>query len=954
MCKHCGLILDFYKRKIYEDTICCNNYEFDYYILGYYSGLNILPVENWFGLAPHGIKEAKKEYGQKDAILETYPIKLCSPCATDIALSEELGATYQQVSDKITNRSPLLSVMLINITDYGIQQCTSTSGSSFLGQFLHILQNKGIILPQAEAATAIFQCIGYYDFAIICHSKSFKQTYQLQQALRKLNDNGKPYIGNLHIIHGINLRYPQWETTELENQKITLRFTLRPGISFVDLQCSLDKLFQKENCELICTHGRSDNILLCTMPIKDFVSFLKNSGPLARDDNELRKCITTLRTSIRYSPQDLDVSSGRCNQIIEEDTTTQSEIINLRNTFTRALEKLTELDQRLYIHERASYALVHTAEICYSLLSLPYSFEIREIIQPICLSFIRNLYKTFDLIEPSEKFNEIANSETKQLYIHYLVEFIENFRISVGQYLIDLLHCDRFFMEGITLMHPSVGSATKLLFAYNRVLNYTSKRLTISDNGSGNRKCDYNFLVTSGGCDITYADILNNYIPISEEHSDEYKEDRIIVLKISERSLFDIPGTLFRTMHECMHFCGNRQRQNRAENIQKMFCRFFSAYFAGVSMAYKKLLPNKSTIPSHIKNACEEKRKEIACDMAKKLAEQFENDFKLEMQEIDTYSNALLEKLKTHYLHRIIPEANKASRCTAMLYNIRSEARYKLVENIDKICTQEKVHSRAGMYLSENRKYSQYKLNQGDSIHNAKMFINSRFLKICLDFQRIISGMAPEELDIENPDVLEKMQEIVPVSELLDEIFEGFSESFCDSMSCQLLGLQLADYLLAFIFEQWDISIALPSDSMGHYLRIGAVIHVIYPDKLNAEGCLSEQAKAELKATFNKHINEGWWIPNAENLPDIILSSIEDSLKKYQEVNDILNITEPLENYLKQCTEDKKNQNLQGELSDLYKNTYKMKDCDETVQSINAFLSFRRGKEAAAEKEVDN
>lgn len=931
-----GVILDFYKRKIYEDTVGYNNFQFDYYILGYYSGLNIFPVNNWFGFAPHGVQEAKS--GKDETFFETYPIKLSCLCEKQKKLSEELGAKYQQINNNIEKRNPLFSVMLLNLTDYGIRQCMSSPNHSALEQFLTVFKNKEKRFPDKDIEVAIFPCIGYYDFAIICHSKSFEHVYALQHLIKKLSDDGKPYIGNLHIIHGINLKYPNLGREPFKDQKITLRFTLRPGISFIDLKDCLKGEFPKLTGELVGTHGRSDSILLCTLTIKEFVVLLNKFGQLQQKDNKLKKYITTFRASIRYNSEDLQITSEEVEHNIIEDSKAKDAIEDLQKKYSNILPQLSKLNSDLFIHERAVHALIHTTEICYSLLSLPYSLEMREIVRPVFESMLRNLDSNISLIYNYKVEND---NESVQEYIYYLLEFIENYRLSVGQYVIDLLHCDRFFLEGLTLLHPSVGSATKLLFAYNRVLNYASKKLTVCTSAPMEPKC-YSFLVTSGGCDITYANILNNYIPISED-GEHYKEDRIIVLKISERSLFDISGTLFRIMHECMHFCGNRLRQFRAESIHKTFCRFFTVYFLGISMAYEKLEPIEVTTNVKIQNACANLRKDIISQFAAQLDKKLEEAFAFDFDDLELYGNILVDKLKMHYTSQIMPKADEISKCTEILYNARSKARYDLIVDIDEMCTKENIHSRAGLYMSENRAYLNNCLCEGEDADNSKKFINRRFLKSCLDFQRVVSGIENNGFNVEDRHLQEHLDVLPTVSELLNEIFEGFSESFCDIMACTLLNLPLEDYLLAFIFEQWDVEIALPCDYMGHILRIGAVLHIKYHSALNEQGVLSNEAKQKIKDSFTKHVNDGWWFPNKDNLPQKIIDSVDFSLKKYQEGNEILYITEPLEEYLNECIKcENLNKDLCKEISDLYKKIVNMGNCTESAKSLNEFLSFQR------------
>ena len=61
------------------------------------------------------------------------------------------------------------------------------------------------------------------------------------------------------------------------------------------------------------------------------------------------------------------------------------------------------------------------------------------------------------------------------------------------------------------------------------------------------------------------------------------KEDQsLIIIKITEMSLYDVKGTMFRLLHECMHVCGERKRKIRLEALLEcyaiasadMFCKY--------------------------------------------------------------------------------------------------------------------------------------------------------------------------------------------------------------------------------------------------------------------------------------------------------------------------------------------------------------------------------------------
>ena len=137
------------------------------------------------------------------------------------------------------------------------------------------------------------------------------------------------------------------------------------------------------------------------------------------------------------------------------------------------------------------------------------------------------------------------------------------FRKYVGDYLSDMRRSDRSLIEGHTLVHQSIGSSTKLLLFYNRFVSEVAEKLVESEEDSKEQK--YVFLVTSGGSDVTAAhDLFSHLDPTLEG-----KED-IIVLTIPEMSLYDIRGTMFRLLHECLHFA---ERENARRDMSWLLMR---------------------------------------------------------------------------------------------------------------------------------------------------------------------------------------------------------------------------------------------------------------------------------------------------------------------------------------------------------------------------------------------
>src|SRR5699024_379483 len=142
------------------------------------------------------------------------------------------------------------------------------------------------------------------------------------------------------------------------------------------------------------------------------------------------------------------------------------------------------------------------------------------------------------------------------------VEAVKLFKENIGDFTADLMRSDCAFIEGNTLSHPAIGSATKLLVASTELLN----RLTMEYKEEDRIR----FIVISGGCDKTESVDLFSFA--SPDEIENIK--KLIIISIPEMSLYDVQGTLFRILHECMHFVGDRCRKERYNYI----IRALSAY----------------------------------------------------------------------------------------------------------------------------------------------------------------------------------------------------------------------------------------------------------------------------------------------------------------------------------------------------------------------------------------
>lgn len=163
----------------------------------------------------------------------------------------------------------------------------------------------------------------------------------------------------------------------------------------------------------------------------------------------------------------------------------------------------------------------------------------------------------------------------------------------MGDFVADLLRSDKPFIEGNTLSHPAIGSATKILFAYTAILNKIAESMSDNDQRMI-------FLVISGGADATTAIDLFAFVR-EDKISKEKNMKKPVLIVVPEKGLYDIKGTLFRLFHECMHYCGERLRMERYEIYLDIMAEIMShdilEIFSGEGFIKKYLAAQKIYLP---------------------------------------------------------------------------------------------------------------------------------------------------------------------------------------------------------------------------------------------------------------------------------------------------------------------------------------------------------------------
>lgn len=214
-------------------------------------------------------------------------------------------------------------------------------------------------------------------------------------------------------------------------------------------------------------------------------------------------------------------------------------------------------------HKRLCQAMKDIGRHYSDIIATEHSGDIKNIVGGFYSTFLKSL---IHIIEPYSQDDDSENEFPDSDFFENLNEALEKFRNLFGNFLFDILRSDHAFFEMPSTAHPSIGSTTKLLLAYNKIINDWNNSIK-----SLNGHHRISFLVTSGGCDTTQAHNLlykfEDKIPTVGNNKPDLRVP--VIITIPEASLFDIKGTLFRLAHEFFHLKGNRAREERYKHYYK-------------------------------------------------------------------------------------------------------------------------------------------------------------------------------------------------------------------------------------------------------------------------------------------------------------------------------------------------------------------------------------------------
>ncbi len=898
-----GMLLILKKRMkcIQEDDEC------QFKIFGHYDGLDIWFVEHWFEMRPKGVTERDGNISLEDNFRDKYILKVYFPNETKIKkLFSEHGVTmdygiWKTVSRRISQRSgqendeykrlcseyPFLSLVLLNISEPMVQK----PGDVFhrIGTCIANASAKaGVNIKDIHGA--LFPSLGFCDYVLMFLSKNLEEVMHFLDYLKeeKVPDEKKPAISSLYPIIGFEkLGLEKLDDLSIENINISVRINLQEGVSNRWFQNKLKENLPVNMKDSVMNQlfGNSDCLLMPSVSFKDCIPLYFGEKIFSPESPFFCQYICQMHSSVRISPSPCEQGEnvGEYGEELGKWLETRRNTIEkYRSQFWNIIKILNDTAEKYEMPIRTVNGIQNMMKTFLDLIRSSHCFDLEKIIGQMFDALLKN-------IDRNLSYAKDLGDDRERTMIHEMWSALGFFREFVGGYLNDMQRSDRSFIEGHILAHQSIGSSTKLLLFYNSFVACVSKKLEAIENDSK----EYTFLVTSGGTDVTEAIDLFSHLDSAE--SGNYP---MIVLAIPEMSLYDIRGTMFRLLHECLHFCGERKRKERYIRVLEAVSAYSAMFFCKMENVRSKELFMQNVF-LNLKHIFSEKKMEEISEkwekeiegiyidteqsVQKVIQELFESN--LEMNSADYYGRYLYDFIEeVAYKNVFVPNMPEddalEKNLSSQLYEAFQELRIHYAEKLEEILYEEGIpFSNANFMEQAARGKSQ--LPEKRRIYDIE---NRGFVAELMEYYM---GKETECQYL----ILDDGDEI-HFRDLLNNLRGMFKECFADCIAAKILGADFADVVMGTFYETWDEERAFPSNSFEKLRRMTEI------DILNAD---ADSLRAGIARTKRYWEDNGYTIHALKDDADI--ERLTNRILGDYDKRDYDSLLNPVENYLRECME---------------------------------------------------
>lgn len=950
-----GMLFTLKKREQWIDKDDSEYYKF--MILGFYDGLDIHTVDKWYELRPKGLLERELQVDLNTPFIDQYTIRAMGPSNRDDLdkqgfaydfwenLGRESTKSCRQYRKELRNKYPFICMSVINLTEKFVKQKSNLQAMQ--DSLTTILKDAALKSGYTfeELHCAVYPSLGYSDFIVLFLTDNLIKASNIISCVRAsifhLDQAEVPVVSNCYSVCGLDRDYFAHTNRPAldENVQITIRINLREGLSAGDFLMRLrdkigrngspetDTVIQSLNKNYFFSFGNSDCLILPNQSLDQYLLWHGPGGILNPGNGFFEENIASVRTSVRIGG--LECGAGAVSKAL-----TESNLDSYKNAFKEFIEKYDRFLNMGNMHIRSSRAIRQTMKNFLNIAPASHGFDVRNIVGRAFLYQIADVEYYIGLKEKAvtdgmtedEKAEiEQYNAQVKKEKLCAVVS-LEDFKNNVGSFLSDLIRSDRPFIEGNVLTHSSIGSATKLLFAYSAMLNNFLHQF--------GREDDFSFIVTSGGCDKTEAIDGFNFAHGST------RIKKPIVVTIPEMSLYDIQGTLFRLLHEYMHFIGDRRRAFRysclvnavAKSIAWKICdiKFGELERDWISMVDRYLPTRLEKLAKRELTAVIQKEKEssrMRIEEAIRKQSLFV-EFEEQACEAEFYSDRLKEGILSldsmiDIFSVITPEFEKVSEGSLQkqIYRILHRAEKEIIWQIKEWLGQKQkeypdvknllLPDTSFAFLEDQ--YKIYDVNKKEYDRELRGFIDQYFNSLVGNFSM---STGAEEAFFAG----------YSYTDLRDGILFAMVESFSDCCAVRAVDLAVEDFLLAFIYEEWEMEEVFPN-TLGNVLRLGADLQVLY----GITQTLDERVKNAVYERVKQKEQQGYTYRNVDDM----LKYVNDILRKYRN-RSIEGARSEVEAYLRECINNS-DEWYSEELGALYK-VSSMNTTKNTYEAVDKII----------------
>lgn len=800
-----------------------------------------------------------------------------------------------------------------------------------------------------ELHCAVFPSVGYSDFIIVFMTDNLKKASDIIASIRGAQSEQKHEVfSNCYSVSGLDKNCffnEDWlkNLPDQNDSRITMRINLREGISAYEFIYKLsaelngNKELQRElKNSYYTTFGYSDCFILTAKPMNFYLKLYAEKQPFNPDSSFFQNYITSIRTSIGIdNAMTGELLPKEINRLPRKSGSERADAADRwQKEFQQFIDIYDEFLKKNNLHIRTSKALQRIMKNYIHLIQTYHGFDVEQVLGKAFRVFMRTTADYIELYDYLIQSDEEYKIKDALDIKNRLINTISLFKDYIGVFISDLVRSDRPFIEGNTLTHPSIGAATKLIFAYTKLLNMLTQAFGAEDK--------YTFLVASGGCDRTSAVELFSFA------GPEDKINKLIIIMVPEMSLYDVQGTLFRILHECMHFIGNRKRKERFRFLMWAIGELLSWNVIYLEYSDKKIifdevlrLTEDIGLNIELENAtleiyegCAKEIKNIITG-ARKIS-----DYQMKEDEAFFYADVLLEDiLKDKKMAGVFRRTDNEEGLAFQFYECLMEAHKRLIETLyeriqekyEKMPAKDSDKKMKLYFALENinqlriayiPKYDDPKKTDKklmDHIMSYMEFLfDNDFSTAFSDWEDKIIPLKAYDMDGLDPIESKIAYAELKYSDIVDSILSAMIECFSDCTAIRILKMPEADFILSFIYELWDTEQAFPRN-VADTLRIGADLKVMY----DIGGGLSDETKEQVRWKAAKRAEQGYEYKNVED----VLQRINYILEEYQ-TSALSGVREALEGYLVECSSD-----VGNEYSEMISELYEWCELD-TVENI--------------------